>query len=164
MSTRSQGGVAMPRVVRGALGLLLAVAMAACDAGAGEADTAAAPDAPPSLVEIMRQLEVDMERVAHGVWVADFDSIAAGAGAIADHPQVGPEERAEILGILGDGAAGFREADVRVHDTAVALGDRARAGDLAGALDALTRLQQGCVSCHTGYRAAIQAARQQEAP
>lgn len=147
-----------------AVALLAAALAAACQAepeppAAGPDNTT---DGPPTLVEIMRQLEVDMERVAHGIWVADFDSIAAGARAIADHPQVGPEERAEILGILGESGAGFREADMAVHNTAVQLEERARAGDLAGVLDALSELQAGCVSCHTGYRATLQAARSQQ--
>ena len=144
--------------------LILAFAGLACGDTAGappesQADTAATAG-PPTLVEIMRQLEVDMTRVAHGVWVADFDSIAAGAGAIADHPTVGPAERAEIMGILGDRGPGFAEADRRVHDIAVELAERARAGDMGGVLESLGDLQAGCVACHAGYRATIQAARQ----
>lgn len=159
----------MQRMIRGlGAAALLALAAAGCrdrpepEAGAAEAQGAAeaTEPAPPTLVEIMRGLETDMERVAHGIWVADFDSIAAGAGAVADHPQVGPEERTEIVGILGEGAAGFREADMLVHNTAVTLAERARTEDLPGVLDALTELQAGCVSCHTGYRATLQAARQ----
>ena len=159
---------------RFAAAALAVIAVAACqdrpEPEAGEAEAAEAtpaPDSagareatPPTLVEIMRGLETDMERVAHGIWLADFDSIAAGARAVADHPQVGPEERAGILGTLGDGAAGFREADMRVHDTAVTLAERAGAENLPGVLDALTELQAGCVACHAGYRATLQAARQ----
>lgn len=115
-----------------------------------------AGQAQPTLVEIMQQLETDMERVAHGVWVADFDSIAVGAQAIADHPKVGPEERAQIMEVLGERASGFRQADMLVHNTAVELTEQARAEQMGGVLDALTRLQAGCVSCHTGYRASIQ--------
>lgn len=101
-----------------------------------------------------------MDRVAHGVWVADFDTIAGGAQAVADHPRVGPDERARILEILGPGGVGFRQADLAVHNTAVELTERARARDMPGVLDALARLQQGCVACHTGYRETLQAARQ----
>ena len=123
---------------------------------AAVAGAASDPPTQPTLVEIMQQLEVDMERVAHGVWLARFDSIAAGAQAVADHPKIGPEERAQIMEILGEGAEGFRQADMLVHNAAVELADRARAGEMGGVLDALTRLQAGCVACHTGYRASIQ--------
>lgn len=142
--------------------LALMVLVSACGDTAGDeagATQAVGTDAPPSLVEIMQQLEVDMDRVAHGVWVADFDSIAAGARAVADHPTVGPDERAEIMEILGERGAGFRAADMAVHDTAVELAERARAEDMSAVLGALTRLQEGCVACHTGYRATLQAAR-----
>ena len=152
----------MNALLRAALGLAVAAGLALAAHGAvdradaSETDTASARTTQPTLVEIMRQLEVDMERVAHGVWLADFDSIAAGAQAIADHPKVGPEERAEIVGILGERAGGFRQADMLVHNTAVELAENARAEELGAVLDILTRLQAGCVACHTGYRAPIQ--------
>lgn len=130
------------------------LALAALTAGCVASDEAA-----PSLLEIMQQLEVDMARVAHGVWVEAYDSIAVAARAVADHPQVGPEERAEILGILGEGGVGFRQADMAVHDTALELAERAEAGDMPGVLATLSRLQEACVSCHIGYRATLQEAR-----
>ena len=149
-------------VALAAAGLFLACSNDGSGAGGEAAQEAASDSAPeaPSLVAIMQQLEVDMERVAHGVWVEDYDSIAAGAQAIADHPKVGAEERAEIMGILGDRGAGFREADMRVHDDAVALAGAARARSMGEVLDTLTRLQAGCVACHTAYRQPIQEGRE----
>jgi cytochrome c556 len=152
----------MKRSTRRSLAVLAALGvLAAGCAGPEDGSGARAADAEgaPNLVEIMQQLEADMARIGHGVWVEDFDSIAAAARAVADHPEVGPGERAEILGILGDRGAGFRQADMSVHDTAVELAERADAGDMAGVLAALSRLQQECVSCHIGYRATLQAAR-----
>ena len=152
----------MSASLRVALGLAFAVGLAfgfhatTDRADAAVADATSARPTQPTLVEIMQQLEVDMERIAHGVWLSDFDSIAAGAQAIADHPKVGPEERAQIVEVLGDRAAGFRQADMRVHDTAVELAEQARAEAMGGVLDVLTRLQAGCVACHNGYRAPIQ--------
>lgn len=144
------------------LAVALAATVGACQPGTDQASDsgAAAEPGPPTLIEIMQGLEVDMERVAHGVWVADFDSIAAGARAVADHPQVGADERARIAEVLGAGMAGFRQADLAVHDTAVALEARARSRDMPGVLTTLTGLQEGCVACHTGYRDTLRAARQ----
>ena len=151
------------RTVAASLAAVLFVACSDGSAGAAEGaaeEVAADTSGAPSLVAIMQQLEVDMERVAHGIWVEDYDSIAAGAQAIADHPKVGPEERAEIMAILGDRGAGFREADMRVHDTSVELAEAARARSMSDVLDVLSRLEAGCVACHTGYRAPIQEGRQ----
>lgn len=152
----------MRTTLRAGLGLLLAAGLAlgaftTVDRAAATSPRSDSPrQAQPSLIEIMQGLEIDMDRVAHGVWVADFDSIAAGARAVADHPKVGPAERAEIFEVLGERAAGFRQADMLVHNTAVELAEKARAGDMGGVLDAMTRLQAGCVACHAGYRAPIQ--------
>lgn len=142
------------------LALMVGAAIAGCNGAPDRPDGAEEESPAPSLLEIMRQLEVDTERVAHGIWMADYDSIAVVAQAIADHPQVGPEERAEILGILGEGAAGFRQADVYVHDTALEVVDAAGGSAMPAVLAGFNRLQEGCVACHTGYRSTIQAARQ----
>lgn len=141
--------------------LLVAVSAIGCaDAGDQVEASEQVADAAPTLVEIMQQLETDMERVAHGVWIAEFDSIVAGGQAIADHPQVGPDERTEIMDILGERGAGFREADMAVHNTALELTERAHAEDLPGVLETLSRLQEQCVACHVAYRSTLQTARQ----
>ena len=124
----------------------------------GNAQTEADAEGQPTLVEIMRGLEADMARLAHGVWVADFDAVAEAAQAVADHPQVGPDQRTRILTVLGEDGAGFRQADMRVHNLAIELGERARTRDTPAILESLARLQTACVSCHTAYRERLQAA------
>ncbi|NIP79879.1 MAG: cytochrome c [Gemmatimonadetes bacterium] len=128
-----------------------AVDSAVADSGPAEAE------APPTLRGIMLQLQADMGRVSRGIWAGRFDSVAAAAQAIADHPRVGPRERTAIVETLGDRAAAFQAADAAVHDAAVVLAEQARAGDITGVMEALARLQDGCVACHTGFRDVLRA-------
>lgn len=122
---------------------------------ARSADTAGVAAEPSSLLAIMRGLEVDMDRVSHALWAERYDSLAAAARAVADHPKVGPEERARILGTLGERAAEFQQADVRVHDAGVELAAAAEARDEERVVRALGALQAGCVACHADFRESL---------
>lgn len=130
------------------------------DAGAAGASAAVADTAPtrvalPSLFSIMLGLQRDAERVGRGLWVEGYDSIAAAAQSIADHPAIPPEEGRQIAGVLGDDMGRFQEMDRTVHDLAVRLAERARAGDLEAVLATDARLRRGCVECHTEFRARL---------
>ncbi|MFW6201446.1 MAG: hypothetical protein ACOC8B_02640 [Gemmatimonadota bacterium] len=138
----------------------VALASAVVLAGCGESEEAGGAGAErTTLRAIMVGLERDMQRVAHGIWVEDFDTIQAAAGAIADHPTVTEQERRWIFGVLGEDAGGFRQADLYVHDTGLELEDAAARADMADVLEAYDRLVRGCVACHREYREPIQNAR-----
>lgn len=125
---------------------------AAASAGARQDSAAALRGALPELFGIMVGLQDDMRRLDRGLWMEDYDSIAAAARAVADHPTVPPEEFQLISGVLGDAMAGFREMDMNVHDRAVEIEEHARAGRLEDILGTGARLRTGCVQCHTAYR------------
>lgn len=126
--------------------------------GGPEAETTdTAPDAStrvalPGLFSIMAGLEADMAQISRGLWLEDFDTIAAGADAVADHPQVPPEEFQRISSVLGEEMPSFGGMDVRVHDLAVRLAEEARGGQLVAVLATDAELRQACVSCHSTFR------------
>ena len=106
----------------------------------------------PTLFSIMLQLQGDMERVSRGIWAESYDTIAAGAQAVADHPKVPSDELAVVAEALGPDLARFKALDTRVHDLSVELAAAARAGDMATVLTRAAAIRQGCVECHTAFR------------
>lgn len=155
-----------------AVGLLLAAACgpggpsgAGDDAAASGGDEAAAPAGAAarqgaSLLAIMVDLDAEMDRIAHGIWLEDRDTVAAGAGAIAGHPKIPPEERAQVQRILGDDFPAFGRADRRVHDASVELEAMAGEAGFGEIMDAYQGLQDGCLSCHDAFRGRIRNARE----
>lgn len=153
-------------------GVVLVAAIAGCTpsdtgdvaAGAdpryeGGAATAASPTrvALPGLFSIMAGLQDDMAGLERGLWREDFDSIAARATAIADHPMVPPAEAQAIAGVLGPDMAAFKQHDTRVHDWAVRIRELAIAEDFEGVVATRADLVDGCVGCHTEFRERIRA-------
>ncbi len=128
-------------------------------AATGAMDTAAAGTraALPSLFTIMLGLQGDLDRISHGLWTESYDSIAAAATGVADHPRVPPEEASLIAGILGSDMARFQALDREVHDLSVQLAEQARARDLEAVLETDARLRTGCVECHTTFRERLRA-------
>lgn len=121
------------------------------ESAAGE-PSAATRAALPALFGIMLGLQEDMRLISSGLWTGRYDSISAGAGAIANHPALAPEEAQTIAGILGDDMARFKTLDKKVHDLAVQLREAARAQDMEAVLSLDSGLRQGCVECHTAFR------------
>ncbi|MDT8340666.1 MAG: hypothetical protein RQ751_04065 [Longimicrobiales bacterium] len=106
----------------------------------------------PGLFDVMWGLESDMATVSRGLWMENFDTIHAGARAVADHPTLPPDEVERVAGVLGDEMAAFKAMDTHVHDLSVDLGDAAAAGDLARVLRLDAEIRAGCVSCHVTFR------------
>jgi len=108
------------------------------------------------LKEIMRALEADLTEVAHGIWTEDHQAVRAGAGRIADHPRVTPRQMGAIQTTLADEFPGFVQQDQAVHNTAVQLVEAVDAAQATGDLFRIyLRMQQGCMSCHTAFRARV---------
>jgi cytochrome c556 len=107
------------------------------------------------LVTIMRGLEVNMQELEAGLWRDDLGAVAAGADAIAQHPHVGPTDRARIQTVLGAGFRDFVAADKVTHGAAVAVSTAAKAGDRQQVVSGLATLQASCVQCHDSQRPAL---------
>lgn len=148
------------RHMRRTLGLpillaLVAVPVMGCqapdeDVAAATGDTMSV--ALPNLFSIMAGLESDMAKLSRGLWAESFDTVAAGAGAVADHPKIPPAEGRKIAEILGEDMSRFQELDGEVHDLAQRIRTLAHRGDLQGILSAEARLRDGCVTCHSEFR------------
>lgn len=111
----------------------------------------------PGLFSIMVGLQADMARVSRGLWIEDYDSIAAGAEAVADHPVIPQEERRRISEILGPDMSRFGEMDQEVHDLAVRLAEAAGRGEPDAVLSLDAELRRGCVACHSTFRERLRA-------
>lgn len=108
------------------------------------------------LKEIMQGLERDMADAAHGLWTQDAAAVETAAGGIADHPRVPQEQMAIIQATLGDDFGKFVEFDQAVHGASVALRDLAAQGPpMEDLLAQMVVIQEGCVACHTAYRAKV---------
>jgi len=120
----------------------------------GEASRASSPTrvALPGLFSIMAGLEGEMARISRGLWLESFDTVAAGADAVADHPRVPPEEFQRISAVLGEEMSRFGGMDMRVHDLAVRLSEEARRAELEAVLATDAELRRACVACHSAYR------------
>lgn len=106
----------------------------------------------PGLFSIMAGLEGDMAQISRGLWLENFDTVAAGADAIANHPRIPPEEFGRISGVLGEEMPSFGGMDMRVHDLAVRLAEEARREELDAVLSTDADLRRACVSCHSTFR------------
>jgi cytochrome c556 len=100
----------------------------------------------------MAGLRDDMVRLSDGLWKGDFAAVAAAAEDVADHPQVGAEERVRVQATLGEEFAAFVALDHHVHDLAIRVRDAALREDTAAVLADLAALQRGCVACHGTFR------------
>jgi hypothetical protein len=111
----------------------------------------------PGLFSIMVGLQGDLDRISHGLWLAELDVVAVAAQSVADHPRVPPAEFQRISGVLGADMSRFGGMDMEVHDLAVRLAEEARAGDLEAVLSTEAELRRACVACHTTFRERLRA-------
>lgn len=118
----------------------------------GSPEAAPTRAALPGLFDIMLGLQRDMARIDRGLWLAQFDTVAAGAESIATHPQVQADELKVVRAALGDEVIRFKELDTRVHDLAVQLERDAEAADMEAVLATHAELRNGCIACHQTFR------------
>ncbi len=123
-------------------------------AAAGSEQEAATRPLRPLMVD----LSLDMERIHQGLWREDYVMIAQGARSIAEHPKITSEQMAAIKKALGTSFKQFVQFDVTVHEAASALADAAADENLKAVLKHRRQLQQGCISCHAGFREQVREA------
>lgn len=140
-------------------GIVMATTLAVGAASAQDARQRAEPDSPQvrPLKYLMVALGQDMNRINDGLWHEDYEMIRNGAQAIAGHPRVPPEQMAAIREALDERFQQFVGFDQHVHGVAVELVDAAERRDLVDILNAYTRIQNGCTSCHTAFRDEVRA-------
>lgn len=118
-------------------------------------------DEPTALQQIMQDLSDNLIEISDGLLTHDLDLVVNGAKAIAEHPQIPPEQVKLVAKELGAEMPVFKQFDVRVHNLAVEIGAAAAAGDREAAVAGFHRLVDGCLACHNAYKDRVSAALKQ---
>lgn len=109
-------------------------------------------EAPLVLRSIMHDLGEHMQATVDAIAHEDWARIEAVAVRIATHPEPPPEEKAQILTLLGADAAHFRGHDVKAGEAAQAMAEAARNQDGQAVIDAFHGVQTSCHGCHQAFR------------
>lgn len=133
--------------------LFAAVPAVAQGPAAGEAE----PQELTTLKQVMPALGLSATRIQEALWRDDFAMVAHEARAIVGHAGLSKEEQERIIGKLAKETAWFSEADAKVHKSALAIAEAADKKDAAKVVKALAGMQEGCVACHSNYRARLRA-------
>ncbi len=101
------------------------------------------------IMQVMRQNFLD---VSDGFLLDDFDKVANGALAIAEHPRIPEEEAQRVADELGPEMPVFKNFDVEVHELSLELYKAAQERDRVAALAAYQGMFAACIDCHAAFR------------
>jgi hypothetical protein len=104
------------------------------------------------LKTIMQGLRSDASLVLDGLLIEDYDAIANAAAKIESHPQIPPEQIAQVAAELGSEMAAFKQFDTVVHDLSLAIRSAALENDLSRATTNYQQMISTCLACHTSFR------------
>ena len=110
-----------------------------------------------SLKEIMQGLRNNLVEISDGLLVDDYDKIARGAIAIAEHPRIPPAQVQLVAQELGAEMPAFKRIDTLVHDLALEIDVAAEARDRNAAISGYAQLIEGCFACHATYKERVAA-------
>lgn len=111
-----------------------------------------------TLKEIMQELRRNFLEVSDGFLLEDFDRVADGALAIAEHPRIPREQIERVANELGPEMPVFKNFDVQVHELSLEVYKAAKDGDRAAAIAAYQGMVAACFDCHAAYRERVAAA------
>ena len=111
-----------------------------------------------TLKEIMQELRRNFLEVSDGLLLDNFDRVAKGALAIAEHPRIPPEQIERVANELGPEMPVFKNFDVQVHELSLEIYKAAKEGDQVAARSAYLGMISACIDCHTAYRERVGAA------
>ena len=111
-----------------------------------------------SLKAIMQALRQNFLDVSDGFLLDDFDKVADGALAIAEHPRIPEEQARRVADELGPEMPVFKNFDVQVHELSLELYKAAQEGDRVAALAAYQRMFAACIDCHGAFRERVASA------
>ena len=114
--------------------------------------TIALTDETTALQEIMQGLRDNIVEISDGLLTDDYALVARGAMAIAEHPQIPPEQVQLVAQELGPEMPAFKQFDVRVHDLSLEISAAGKAGDRAAAIIGFQQMIEGCFACHAAYK------------
>lgn len=110
-----------------------------------------------TLKGIMQALRQDFLDVSDGFLLDDFDKVAVGALAIAEHPRIPEEQAQRVADELGPEMPVFKNFDVQVHELSLELYKAAQDGDRVAALAAYQGMFAACIDCHAAFRQRVAA-------
>ena len=110
-----------------------------------------------SLKGIMQTLRQNFLDVSDGFLLDDFDKVADGALAIAEHPRIPAEQVQRVADELGPEMPVFKNFDVQVHELSLELYKAAQDGDRVAALAAYQGMFAACIDCHAAFRQRVAA-------
>ncbi|NCF24654.1 MAG: hypothetical protein GWP60_08960 [Gammaproteobacteria bacterium] len=110
-----------------------------------------------TLKAIMQELRQNFVDVSDGFLLDDFDKIAEGALAIAEHPRIPAEQVERISEELGPEMAVFKNFDVQVHELSLEMYKAATERDRDAAVAAYQSMVRACFDCHSAYRERVAA-------
>jgi cytochrome c556 len=111
-----------------------------------------------TLKAIMQELRQDFLDISDGFLLEDFDKVAEGALAIAEHPRIPPEQVQLVAEELGAEMPVFKNFDVQVHELSLELYKAAKERDRSTAVAAYQGMVQACFDCHSAFRERVAAA------
>ncbi len=109
------------------------------------------------LKEIMQGLRNNLVDISDGLLTDDFEQVALGASAIAEHPRIPPAQVQLVAAELGPEMAAFKELDNLVHDLSLEINAAARTLDREAAIFGYQRMIEGCLACHRTYKERVAA-------
>ena len=118
----------------------------------------AVTDAAPTLKAIMQGLRDNVVEIADGLLNDNYDQVARGATSIAEHPRIAPAEVAVVASALGAEMPAFKGLDDAVHDLSIDIRNAAEARNREAVISGYQRLIEGCLACHSAYKARVAAA------
>jgi len=110
-----------------------------------------------TLQGIMQGLRDNLVEITDGLLTDDFDKVAFGAIAIAEHPQIPAAQKQLVAQELGAEMATFKQIDTRVHDLSLDIHAAAKALDREAAVASYQQLVDGCFACHNTYKERVAA-------
>jgi hypothetical protein len=111
-----------------------------------------------SLMIIMQELRQNFLDISDGFLLDDFDRVAEGALAIAEHPRMPEDQAQQVADELGPEMAVFNNFDVQVHELSLEIYKAASERDRGAAVAAYQDLITACFDCHFAYRERVAAA------
>ena len=124
--------------------LITALAVVALPGTAVTSDT--------TLKTIMQEMRLNFLDISDGFLLDDFEKIADGALAIAEHPRIPPEQVQRVADELGAEMPVFKNFDVQVHELSLEIYKAAKDRDRAAAVTAYQGMVAACFACHAAYR------------
>ena len=129
--------------------LITALAVVALPGTAVTSDT--------TLKSIMQEMRLNFLDISDGFLLDDFEKIAEGALAIAEHPRIPPDQVQQVADELGAEMPVFKNFDVQVHELSLEIYKAAKDRDRAAAVTAYQGMVAACFACHAAYRERVAA-------